>query len=187
MTGIPNFLSSLRLGLVPILLMLAFAKEHQVFLICLIIALLTDALDGLIARRSHATSITGAKLDSTADLAICLAIPPCTWWLRPEVVRSELTVIVTALLFYAAAPCAGLLKFRRLPSYHTWAAKIVATLAAIAFVTIFAGGPGRVLHWLGPFVVLACSEEILITFVLRQWRADVPSLWHAWQLRQEQR
>ena len=185
MAGIPNFLSSLRLGLVPALLMLAYAGQARTFFVCLVLALLTDLLDGFIARRLNATSALGAKLDSLADLATTLAMPPCAWWLRPEVLRDEAVAIIVALSFYAAAQGAGLLKFHRLPSYHTWAAKIAAGLAAIGFVVIFAGGPGGIIRVLVPFVALACAEEIAITLVLREWRADIPSLWHALRWRRE--
>jgi phosphatidylglycerophosphate synthase len=181
--GIPNFLSSLRLGFVPVLLILSYTGHAEIFLACLVISLLTDALDGFIARRLHATSEIGAKLDSLADLATCLAMPPCAWWLRPEVLREEIVAIVAALLFYATAQIAGLIKFRRLPSYHTCTAKVVASLAAVAFVVIFANGPGWILRILAPLVALACAEEIAITLTLRTWQPDVPSYWHAWKLR----
>lgn len=185
MAGLPNFLSSLRLGCVPVLLMLAYAGHAHVFFACLVLALLTDLLDGWLARWLNATSAIGAKLDSLADLAITLAMPPCAWWLRPEVLREEVVAIIVALCFYAAAQGAGLLKFGRLPSYHTWAAKAAATLAAAAFVVIFAGGPGWTLRVLSPIVALACAEEFIITLVLREWRADIPSLWHALRWRRE--
>lgn len=183
MSGIPNFLSSLRLGFVPVLLMLAYAGHAQTFLICLIIALLTDTFDGLIARRLNATSAIGAKLDSLADLAICLAMPPCAWWLRPGVLKEEAGWIIVALLFYVAAQAAGFVKFHHLPSYHTWTAKIVATLAAIEFVVIFAGGPAWTLRILALLVALGCFETIIITIVLREWRTNIPSLWHAVKMR----
>lgn len=184
MAGIPNFLSSLRLGFVPVLLMLAYAGQARIFLICLVISLLTDTLDGFIARRLNATSAIGAKLDSLADLAVCLAMPPCAWWLRPEVLKEEAGWIITALVFYVAAQAAGFIKFHHLPSYHTWTTKTVATLAAIEFVVIFAGGPGWTLRILALLVAVACIETIIITIVLREWRPNIPSLWHAWRIRQ---
>lgn len=185
MAGLPNFLSSVRLGFVPVLLMLAYAGHAKVFLACLIISLFTDALDGFLARRLNATSTIGAKLDSLADLATTLAMPACAWWLRPEVVREEAVVIGVALIFYAAAQSSGLLKFGRLPCYHCWSGKAAATLAMIEFVILFAGGPGWTIRILVPFVVLACVEEIAITIVLREWRPDVPSAWHALRWRRE--
>jgi CDP-diacylglycerol--glycerol-3-phosphate 3-phosphatidyltransferase len=178
-SGIPNFLSSVRLGFVPVLLMLAYAGHAKTFLICLIISLLTDTFDGIIARRLNATTVIGAKLDSIADLATCLAMPPCGWWLRPEVLMAEVAWIVAALCCYVAAQAAGLVKFHQLPSYHTWTGKTIATVAAIEFVVIFAGGPGWTLRILALLVALASLESILITITLRKWRTNIPSLWHA--------
>lgn len=165
--------------------MLAYDGQAKIFVACLILSLLTDVLDGWLARRLNATSAIGAKLDSLADLTTTLAMPPCAWWLRPEVLREEKLAIAAALCFYAAAQGAGLIKFGRLPSYHTWAAKTAASLAAIAFVVIFAGGPGWTLRVLLPIVALACAEEFVITLVLREWRADIPSLGHALRWRRE--
>jgi CDP-diacylglycerol--glycerol-3-phosphate 3-phosphatidyltransferase len=184
-TGLPNFLSSLRLGFVPVLLMLAYAGEAKIFLVCLIVSLLTDTFDGFLARRFNATTALGAKLDSYADLATTLAMPPCAWWLRPEVVRAEAVAIGLLLGLYVAAHGACLLKFRRVPCYHCWTGKVAATAAMIEFVILFAGGPGWTLWLLVPFVALASLEEIGITLVLREWRTDVPSLWHALKWRRE--
>lgn len=185
MTSLPNFLSSLRLGFVPVLLMLAYAGEAKVFFVCLLISLVTDTLDGFLARRLNATSVIGAKLDSLADLATTLAMPPCAWWLRPEVLREEVVAVVALLTFYAAAQGACLLKFRRVTCYHCWTGKVAATVAMIEFVILFAGGPGWTLRWLVPFVTVACVEEIAITVVLSAWRINVPSVWHALRWRRE--
>jgi hypothetical protein len=33
-----------------------------------------------------------------------------------------------------------------------------------------------------PLAVLACIEEMAMTSILKQWRANIPTLWHAIQL-----
>lgn len=145
--------------------------------------MLTDTIDGLITRRLYATSAVGAKLDSLAVLATILAMPPCAWWLRPEMLKDEVDWIILALFFYVAAQAAGFIKFHHLPSYHTGTAKSVAILAAIEFVVIFAGGPGWTLRILALLVGIACLETIIITILLREWRTNIPSHWHALKLR----
>src|SRR5690242_16863834 len=131
MAVIPNFLSVLRLGLVPVLLLLAWNGVSQVFLFTLILSLITDAADGYLARRLNATSELGAKLDSRADFATTLVLPFCAWWLRPDAIRAEAVAIATAIFFYIAPIAIGFLKYRRLTSYHTWLAKICAVVAAV--------------------------------------------------------
>jgi len=61
--NIPNFLSSFRLVVVPFLLIIAWLNRPKLFLALLAVSLISDALDGLVARRLRVTSETGAKFD----------------------------------------------------------------------------------------------------------------------------
>ncbi|MSU59859.1 MAG: CDP-alcohol phosphatidyltransferase [Pedosphaera sp.] len=183
MAVIPNFLSLLRLGLVPVLLLLAWNELAQIFLFSLILSLITDAADGYLARRLNATSPLGAKLDSWADFTTTLALPFCAWWLRPDAIRAEAVAIGVAVFFYVAPIVIGFLKFRRLTSYHTWLAKTCAVVLAVVVVVFFAGGPGWPWRVLAPLVVICGLEEIAITVLFREWRANVPTLWHAREIK----
>ena len=182
MVNVPNALSLLRLLLIPVLLSLAWHGQGKIFFSLLVFSLLTDALDGWLARKLNQTSEFGARLDSWADLLTSLSLPFAGWWLRPEVVREESFFLATGIAFYVLAPAYGWLKFRRLTSYHTWAAKFAAVVFAVVAILIFAGGPGWPLRIAMPLVVFACVEEIIMTTVLKQWQANIPTLWHAIQL-----
>ena len=65
--SIANILSFLRLGLVPVLGWLAASGEDVLFLWVLGVCLISDALDGYLARKLNQTSELGAKLDSWGD------------------------------------------------------------------------------------------------------------------------
>jgi CDP-diacylglycerol--glycerol-3-phosphate 3-phosphatidyltransferase len=179
MVNVPNVFCYGRLVFVPVLLWLARNGYARTFFVCLMVSLLTDAVDGYLARRLHQATNLGAKLDSWADLSTQLALPFCGWWLRPDVVRQESLFLAAGLFFYFAAILIGWLKFRRLTSYHTWGGKLSAWAVAVAVIVFFANGPGWPLRIAMPVVILACLEEIAITIVLREWKADVASLWHA--------
>ena len=185
MVNVPNLLSCVRLSFVPCLLWLAWNGYSRTFFICLIISVVTDAVDGYLARRLNQTTNLGAKLDSWADMSTQLSLPLCGWWLRPEVVRQETLFLVSGMFFYLAAIAIGFLKFRGLTSYHTWGAKLSAISVAAAVIVFFANGPGWPFRIAMPIVVLACLEEILITVVLPTRQANVPSLWHALKIRAE--
>ncbi|HTL80492.1 MAG TPA: CDP-alcohol phosphatidyltransferase family protein, partial [Bacteroidia bacterium] len=64
---IPNALSFYRLLSFPFLLFLVFTHREHWFSILFCINLVTDILDGLIARLFRMTTALGAKLDSLAD------------------------------------------------------------------------------------------------------------------------
>jgi len=183
MAALPNLLSCFRLLLVPTLLVLAWSGCSQFFVGCLMASLLTDCVDGFLARRFNAASELGAKLDSWADFATYLVLPVCGWWLRPDVLRTEALSLLIVICFYLAAVGFGFLKYRRLTSYHTWSSRAVAVLASIVVLTFFLGGPGWVFRVLAPVAVLSLAEEMAITALLPVWRANVPSLWHAQRIK----
>jgi CDP-diacylglycerol--glycerol-3-phosphate 3-phosphatidyltransferase len=113
------------------------------------------------------------------------SLPLSGWWLRPEVVRQEAPFLASGIVFYFVAVVAGFLKFRRLTSYHTWAGKFASIPVSLAVIVFFASGPGWPFRIAMPMVIISCLEEIAVTLVLPEWRANVPSLWHALQIRRE--
>ena len=65
--NIPNFLSLLRIILVPVFVIFLMQAEYDKALITFMIAGLTDALDGTLARLLNAQTVLGAYLDPIAD------------------------------------------------------------------------------------------------------------------------
>jgi CDP-diacylglycerol--glycerol-3-phosphate 3-phosphatidyltransferase len=181
--NLPNAFTATRLALVPVLLALAALGQPVAFVTVLAAAFATDVIDGFLARRLRLESPLGAKLDSRADLALWLSLPVATWLLRPDFVRAEQASIAALLACLALPLLAGLAKFGRAPSYHTWAAKTTAVLLAGALLAIYLGGP------LWPFrlatfaAVIATLEELVITALLPVWQADVRSWRAAQQIR----
>ncbi len=64
---VANQLTMLRMALVPLLLLLALAQEFTWALVVFVVAGVTDALDGYIARHGHQVTQLGATLDPIAD------------------------------------------------------------------------------------------------------------------------
>ena len=73
-----NYLSALRLALVPVLWVLALLELPFYLGVGLAVAGLTDVLDGPVARATGRTSRYGAQLDSLADILLMASI---FWWL----------------------------------------------------------------------------------------------------------
>jgi CDP-diacylglycerol--glycerol-3-phosphate 3-phosphatidyltransferase len=183
---VPNVLCLLRLLSAPVLLCLAWAGTRPWFLALLVAALATDAVDGRIARRTGQKSVLGARLDSVADFTLYSCLAFSVWLLWPRVVLAEFPVVVAAVLGYVTPVVVGLLRYGRLTSYHTRAARLSAVLMAVSVVLLLAGGSPWPFRVATPVMVLAGIEEIGITLTLRRWRADVPSLGHALRLQREE-
>jgi CDP-diacylglycerol--glycerol-3-phosphate 3-phosphatidyltransferase len=180
--SIPNLLSGFRLIAAPFLLYLAWIGRPKLFLTLLAVSLLSDSIDGFIARRLNETSELGTKLDSWGDLAIYLTVPLCAWWLWPEILKREAFFVLLVIGAYIFPLIAGFVRFRRLPSYHTWAAKVAAVLMSTTVFMLFICDIPRPFHCAAILQALVACEEIAITLLLSQWHGNVPSFWHATKL-----
>ena len=179
MRQLPNLLSAFRLVLVPVLLALAWNGRGTAFLFAFAASLASDVADGAIARKTGATSELGAKLDSWGDLASYLVLPLCAWWLWPERILAQLALVAIAIVAFLAPTLIGLLKFRRLTSYHTRAAKASAIVMGAGLLLYLGAGVVWLFQIAVLFLVLEAIEEIAITAVLPEWRANVPSIFAA--------
>lgn len=184
---IANMLSMARLVVVLPEIYFASIGNRTAFLILVAFALFTDSIDGTIARRMKQDSVLGAKLDSLGDLATYISIPICGWLLWPQIVLNEKIFAIVVILSYLLPVSIGLLKFRRVTSYHTWGAKLSAVLIGGSVLLLFMELTSWPFRIFTPIAALAGLEEIAITFTLREWHANVPSLWHARRLRNESR
>ncbi|MCP4682264.1 MAG: CDP-alcohol phosphatidyltransferase family protein [Desulfobacterales bacterium] len=178
MNKIPNILSCFRIIIAPVLLFLAWKGYHNLFIVLLITSLLSDAVDGFIARKLDATTDLGAKLDSLGDMAVYLTVPVCAWWLWPEILKKEALFVFIAISAYVIPLAAGLIKFGKIPSYHTLGAKIAAVIMSIGVLILFITEFMWIFRLAVIFQVIVACEEVLITIQLSTLQSDVKSIWH---------
>lgn len=179
MLNIPNTISITRILLAPFLVYCAWNNNAFLFLLLFIIALLTDTLDGYLARKLDQTTKLGEKLDSWGDFILYLTMPICAWWLWPELIIQEILFVIVAIASFFTPILIGFLKYRRLTSYHTWGAKLSAVLLGVSMPLLFIGGPSWPFRVSAIIFLLAELEEISITTILPDWHSNVPSFWHA--------
>ena len=70
---LPNFITLLRMTMIPFMLLAVNAKDYRLALWIFVIAGFTDALDGWLARRMNMQSLIGAYLDPIADKLLLTA------------------------------------------------------------------------------------------------------------------
>lgn len=173
-------LSWFRFAMTPVLLALAWSQRRDAYFWMLLVALGTDAIDGPIVRRYAQATAAGARLDSRADLAIIMTVPVGVWLLFPDALRRHQVLVAAVIAAHVLTYAAALLKWRRLPSYHTWGTKVTAVLLGSTVLLLFR--LDRIEWLLYPAAVVAfvsCIDEVLITLTLRRWESDVASCWHA--------
>jgi len=184
--NIPNLLSGFRLIAAPFLLLIAWSGYPGWFFALLIIMFMTDAIDGFVARKLNIASELGTRLDSWGDMATYLIIPICAWWLWPEIIRREAFFVFIAVLCYIVPLAAGFIKFKRLPSYHTWSAKAAAVLMSSCVILLFGVDMPWPFRFAVIFQVFVTCESVAITLRLSRWQCNIPSYWHLTRISHEE-
>jgi cardiolipin synthase len=101
---VPNQITLLRLGFLPFFLILISYERYRWALLVLVVAGLSDGIDGLLARSLNQRSSLGAYLDPIADKLllsssfIILAFKKqIAWWLTIIVFSRDILILVVAV------------------------------------------------------------------------------------------
>jgi cardiolipin synthase len=142
---IPNLLSLLRMGLIPLFVIMVMNGDAPKALLIFVVAGVTDALDGFIARFWKQQSLLGAYLDPMADKLllttayVVLSIPSLNHggtqippWVTILVIARDVLIVAVALVLYLAA---GVRKFP--PSVLS---KINTILQVVAVALVLVSG-----------------------------------------------
>lgn len=100
---VPNQITFLRLGFLPFFLILISYGEYRWALLVLVVAALSDGVDGLLARKLNQRSSIGAYLDPIADKLllsssfVILAFKHLlAWWLTIFVLSRDVMILIVA-------------------------------------------------------------------------------------------
>ena len=102
---VPNQITLLRLGFIPVFLILISYEEYKWALLVLVVAGLSDGIDGLLARKLNQRSALGAYLDPIADklllsssFVILAFEKQVAWWLTIIVLSRDILILVVAVV-----------------------------------------------------------------------------------------
>lgn len=183
----PNFLSTTRIALMPVVLLTAMAGSRRWFLILVAASLATDALDGFLARRLNAFSDFGRKLDSAADYLTMITGLAGIALLWPEIVREELPWIVAGLAAFFGVIAFGFARLGHALCYHTWTAKAGMAGCALSMIPLLTGWSAVPFHLMVILLIFAAVEEIIISLLLPTHDGEMATMWHALRLRRAKR
>ena len=176
--SIPNILSLLRLALVPVLVGLALAQRGDIFLVVLAVSLLSDVLDGYLARKLGLVSELGAKLDSWGDILTYAAMILGLHLIWPDIFDKQAEFLFAAMMSFILPTLLAFRKFGAYPSYHTWGAKLAAVLIAPAYYVLILADADSFFRVVILFHLLVAAEEMAITFILNRPRSNVGSVFY---------
>ena len=183
--SVPFWLTVTRAALVPIMVCLAlFYPSKAAFGSCLIVAFVSDIFDGVIARRLGVATPDLRRLDSAVDTLFYLSAVFSAWYLYPQVILSRMTPLVVLGVLEISRYCVDWVKFGREASYHMWSSKLWGIALFVGFFSLLALGSANVTLSLAIYLgIVADLEGLAISAVLPHWRADVPTVVHAFNMK----
>jgi phosphatidylglycerophosphate synthase len=188
MKKIPHLLICFRLLLGPVMIYLScrFGESIRVYLIILLVAgIPSDIFDGIIARGQNVSTASLRRMDSQTDLVFWLCVGWCAWLLNPEIVLGNKYAILLLFIMEGLTYIFSIAKFGKETCTHALLSKLWGIMLFVAFTSILGFGYAGLPFALAiVFGIISHVDVYLIIFLLPQWTHDVPSAWHAWQIRQ---
>jgi len=177
--------SRLLLGFVIIGLSLLNLKHYTLIAITLLsLGLLTDVLDGIVARKLNISSQKLRRLDSTVDQFFFVAVAIATYIQCPDFFSANATKLIILLSFETLTYIICFLKFKKEIATHSIGAKVWTLFLFATLVQVIFQCQSIVLFNLCFWIGLATRLEIIaIVLTLKSWTNDVPTFYHATQLR----
>jgi cardiolipin synthase (CMP-forming) len=179
--NVPNFLSFLRIALVPVFLWFLLEEMFVSAITILAIAGLTDFLDGFLARKLNQTTKLGKMLDPVADrlyiFATLLALSATgyvPWWLAGLVILRDLLMLISL-------PVLASVGHRSLPVHYLGKASTFALLYAFPLLLM-----GKIFTD-AAFIITPLAWAFALWGVALYWWSGFVYLWQLVLLIREQR
>ena len=165
--GLANWLTLLRILLIPVFVSLLVYRRPGLALIVFGVAALTDLLDGYVARRHGMQSRLGAFLDPMADkLLLVSSFVTLTWlktlpfWIAAVVISRDVILMFGALMIHMAG---GHIYPRptRVGKAATFF-QVLTVLTGLASRFVYAGGALRMVMWLAAAFTIVSGLQYIV-------------------------
>ncbi len=175
---IPNIVSFYRLLAFPVILYLALTGYKQAFAVLIVINLVTDVLDGMLARMLNQKTEFGARIDSIADMGTYFLVFVGIWMFKREEFAPHIVSFSIFIGLLLVSLGLSLVKFGRFPSLHLYSWKIGGYIQGTFFGVLFAFG------FYTPFYyfmiiwgILAFLEHIAIQLIIPEMRSNAKGIY----------
>ena len=180
--NVPNILSLYRLFSFPFLLFLALTDREQLFAILLVINLITDVLDGLIARTFNLQTEIGAKIDSIADMGTYILAILGVFIFKWADIEPHIITFSIFIGLFVFSHILSVIKFGIFPCLHLYSWKIGGYIQGLFFFLLFlfefyTGYYYFMVTW----GILAFLEHIVIQLIIKEMKPNAKGLY--WVLR----
>lgn len=183
--NVPNVLSAYRILALPFIIWSIAQGNKQLYITLLSINLITDILDGFIARAFKLETELGARLDSLADIGTYLMAFSGMLVLEWEFVTAHAAAFCVVMILYVTPQLIALVRFRRATSFHLYSSKLTGYVQGIFMFTYFLFGcPLWYFYFMIAVSCIAYTEALILVVTLPQLRSNVRGLY--WMIRDKE-
>jgi CDP-diacylglycerol--glycerol-3-phosphate 3-phosphatidyltransferase len=182
--NVADWITLTRLIAIPVVITTTLLNLQNVTGWIIFLALCTDLIDGPIARKFKIESEFGAKLDSIGDASLFLTAFFSIVWFFTAFIEAHLWQTCLLMGLYLFQLVYSLIRFKRLTSYHTYAAKLSAIAAGFFIAVCFFHQPVVWVFYVTWVIgLIEQADEITLMFLLPAPRENVKGTF--WVLREK--
>lgn len=180
--NIADWFSFYRVAAAPVLVLLLWLDERQLFVWFLLISYLTDAIDGYLARKLKITSPRGSQLDSFGDQITLVIGLVGLLIFENEFIKKNILLIGIAFIPYVIQMIIAYYKYGKATAFHTYLAKLSAVIQSVFILYALFFSPNYTLFYIMiVFGLLETFEEITLIFMYDNWASDVKGIYWAFK------
>lgn len=182
--NVPNLISLYRLLVFPLILYTALTGQEKLFVILLCLSLVSDVLDGNIARYFKLQTHFGAALDNLADICTYAMALLGLFVFKWTEIQPHALILYIFLSVFVASYFVSFFRFGKIPGLHLYSAVSAGYIQSIFFFILFVFGFYPWMYYLAiSWGVIAYIEKILVLFKLDDIKIGVKGLY--WLMKKE--
>lgn len=182
--NVPNLISLYRLLAFPFILFFALTGQEKLFVILLCISLVSDILDGNIARYFKLQTNFGAALDNLADICTYAMALLGLFLFKWAEIKPHAWILYLFLVVFVLSYFVSFFRFGKIPGLHLYSAVSAGYIQGIFFFVLFAFGFYPWLYYLAVgWGAIAYIEKIFVLFKLDDIKIGVKGIY--WLLQKE--
>lgn len=176
--NVPNLISLYRLLIFPVILYFALTGREQWYVILLCISLISDVLDGNIARIFKLQTNFGAALDNLADIFTYAMALLGLFLFKWREIEPHAWILYLFLSVFLLSYLVSFYRFGKIPGLHLYSAVSAGYVQSVFFFVLFVFGFYPWMYYLAVgWGAIAYIEKIFILFKLDDIKIGVKGLY----------
>ncbi|ASB49959.1 CDP-alcohol phosphatidyltransferase family protein [Alkalitalea saponilacus] len=176
--NLPNLISLYRVLVAPVILYFALTGQESLFVIFLCISLVSDILDGNLARLMKVQTNFGAALDNLGDILTYILALLGLFLFKWTEIEPHAWILWVFLSVFVLSYIVSFARFGKIPGLHLYSAVTAGYIQGIFFFVLFVFGFFPWMYYLAlGWGAIAYIEKIFVLFKLDDIRIGVKGLY----------